>query len=177
MSGPDPDKVIAETRQWVWDFVIGLNLCPFAKHPFEQDRIRYQVCDDNDEQGIYRSILRELDQLSQLSAEQVETSLLIVPQGLESFDAYLDMLDVAEQAIQDCGLEGHFQLASFHPDYCFDGVAEDDPANATNRSPYPMFHLIREASLEAALANYPDPESIPARNVKLLREMAKSDKS
>ena len=102
---------------------------------------------------------------------EVQTSLLIYPYGLESFDAYLDFLAIAEELLQVQAYEGIFQLASFHPQYCFDGALLDDPANYTNRSPYPMLHLLRESSLEKALANYPEPEKIPQHNIALTRQL------
>lgn len=99
----------------------------------------------------------------------IATTLLIAPAGMEDFDDYLDWLELAERLLDDLGYRGIYQLASFHPDYVFDGVEAADPANATNRSPYPMLHILREAELERALASYPDPESIPERNMAKLR--------
>ena len=104
-------------------------------------------------------------------AAQQETALLVVTEGLAGFSEYLDLLALAEQAVSEAGLSGVIQLASFHPDYCFAGAPADDPANFTNRSPYPMFHLIREDALEAALASYRHPERIPERNVQRLRAL------
>lgn len=175
MSGPDAKTVVADTRLWIKDFVIALNLCPFAAKPFQAELIRYQVCAATGIDEIYRALLTELDQFNQLSAEVAETGLLILSRGLKDFEQYLDLLEQAEQALVDAGLQGSIQLASFHPDYCFAGEAPDDPANATNRSPYPMFHLIREDIMEAALASYPEPEKIPERNMRLLREMARKE--
>jgi hypothetical protein len=106
-----------------------------------------------------------------LSPSQAETGLFIVPQGLQAFADYLELLGAAEDALGAAGLDGILQLASFHPDYVFADAAVDDPANYTNRSPYPMFHLIREAGLAAALESYPDPEAIPERNVRKLRAL------
>jgi hypothetical protein len=101
----------------------------------------------------------------------VETTLLVLTEGLEDFDDYLDLLEIAEALLADRGYEGTFQLASFHPDYVFADAEPDDPANFTNRSPYPMWHLLREAGLERALEHHPDPEGIPARNVEAMREL------
>jgi hypothetical protein len=95
-----------------------------------------------------------------------ETSLLIFPTALTDFNGYLDLLDIATALLTDQGYEGVYQLASFHPNYCFEGVGSDDPSHYTNRSPYPMIHILREASLEAALTKYPNPENIPVRNVR-----------
>lgn len=167
-----PKQALDETRCWVEQVVVALNLCPFAAAPMKGGRIRYVHCAEREAEGIYRTLLTEMERLIGISESQAETCLFVVPQGLEDFDAYLDLFEIAEAAIQEAGLDGILQLASFHPDYCFEGAAYDDPANYTNRSPHPMFHLIREAPLARALENYPnDPEGIPERNVSLLREM------
>lgn len=165
------DEVIASTRLWLERMVIGLNLCPFASRPYEAGRVGFCVCNKTDPDAIYRAFLIELDGFLQANPDQVETDLFILSQGLTDFNDYLDMLALLEDALAEAGLEGSIQLASFHPDYLFEGVADDDPANYTNRSPYPMFHLIREAGLEAALAAYPNPEQIPERNMARLREL------
>lgn len=103
--------------------------------------------------------------------DNIETSLLIFPESLKDFDDYLDFLEIANALMHKQGYEGIYQLASFHPHYYFEGADENDAANYTNRSPYPMLHILREASLERALLNYPDPENIPGRNIKLTREL------
>jgi uncharacterized protein len=171
----DGEKYIRITECWVRSVVVGLNLCPFAAEPLLQGRIRYQVCPEVESEAIYRALLAEMDALLHLPESEAETSLLILPRGLASFDAYLDLLEVAESALVEVGLEGVLQLASFHPDYCFTDAAQTDPANYTNRSPFPMFHLIREASLEQALAGYPHPEAIPQRNIARLRSLGLSE--
>ncbi len=162
---------IAQTRCWVKEVVIGLNLCPFARIPFEAGSIRYQLCEAVENDAVYAALIQELAVFAQLPPEEAETGLFIVSRGLVDFDSYLDVLEDAQAALEEAGLEGMLQLASFHPDYCFEGMEVDDPANYTNRSPYPMFHLIRQDGLAAALESWPDPESIPRRNVALLREM------
>lgn len=167
----DEQQAIEQTRHWLERIVIGLNLCPFASRPYEAGRVRFMVCDETEQEAIYRAFLGELDSFMQADPDRVETELFILSGGLRDFDDYLDMLAVFDDALLQAGLEGVVQLASFHPDYHFEGAAEDDPANYTNRSPHPMFHLIREAGLEAALANYPNPEQIPERNIARLREL------
>ncbi len=162
---------VAQTRCWVKEVVIGLNLCPFARVPFEADSIRYQVCKANEDDAVYAALIEEMATFAQLPADEAETALFIVPDGLQDFDTYLDVLEDAQVALEEAGLDDMLQLASFHPHYCFEGLQADDPANYTNRSPYPMFHLIRQDGLAAALESWPDPESIPKRNVALLREM------
>lgn len=169
MSAAETVPAIARTRDWLERFVIGLSLCPFAAAPYRAGRVVYALSEGGSADVIYRDFLRALHDFVLADPVQQETALLIIEQGLESFDAYLDMLAMLEQALLAAGLEGVLQLASFHPDYLFDGVSADDPANYTNRSPYPMFHLIREDGLAAALQRYPDPEAIPRRNIERLR--------
>ena len=168
----DPAKALHETRQWIETFIIKLNICPFAAKPYSDDLLHFEIVEDNDFEQLYRKLLTAIDEFHQLDAEKAEAGFLIVTEGLEDFDDYLDMLELLDEAIDESGLRGTFQLASFHPDYCFDGVPLDDPANATNRSPYPMFHIIREESLAEALKSYPNPEKIPERNIELLRSLA-----
>ncbi len=164
-------KAIGQTRCWVREVVIGLNLCPFARVPFEAGTIRYQTCEVSDDDAIYAALIEEIALFAQLPPDQAETALFIVPDGLRDFGDYLDVLEDAQAAIEQAGLDDMLQLASFHPEYCFEGLDADDPANYTNRSPYPMFHLIRQDGLAAALESWPEPESIPRRNIELLREM------
>lgn len=164
-------QVIAETERWVREIVVGLNLCPFAARPLQQGRVAYRVCADTRPESVFRALMEEILVFAEIPPEEVETELWIVPHGLLHFEDYLDVLYAAEQAIEDAGLAGEIQLASFHPRYRFEGAPADDPANYTNRSPHPMFHLLREAVLEQALAAYPDPESIPRRNVERLRAL------
>lgn len=171
MSADERDRAVAQTQAWLERFVIGLGLCPFAAAPYRQDRIAYTVCDGDSLEGVYEAFLQTLEALVLADPAECETALLIVGRGLSKFDDYLDALSVMEQAVLETGLEGVIQLASFHPDYRFQGVPEADPANCTNRSPLPMFHLIREDGLAEALASYPDPESIPERNVRRLRKL------
>lgn len=166
-----PDDVETRTRQWLERLVIGLNLCPFAAAPYQHGRVALRICDENTEEAVYQAFLLAADELINSDPAELETTLLVVPQGLTDFTDYLDTLAVIEEAVSEAGLDGILQVASFHPDYCFDGAPADDPANYTNRSPYPMFHLIREAGLSAALESYPDPERIPQRNVERLHEL------
>jgi len=166
-----PKGAIEKTDAWLRDWVIELNLCPFAHHPYEQGKVDIVTTQQTDVESVFRFVLSELDRLQQTSPEELETALLVIENGLVAFDDYLDFLELIESAVSESGLQGIIQIASFHPQYCFDAVSEDDPANFTNRSPFPMFHLIREESLEKAVASYPKPEKIPQRNIALLREM------
>ncbi len=165
------DRVIGRVTAWLQDMVVGLNLCPFAAAPLRAGRVRMTVCDAEQADAIYQAFLSELDAFLQLPPEQAETGLFILSRGLGDFDDYLDMLAILEDALGQAGLEGVIQLASFHPDYVFADSDDTDPANYSNRSPYPIFHLIREQQLEAALAGYPDPEAIPKRNIARLRQL------
>lgn len=174
MTGTHAAEAVAQTRRWLEHFVIGLNLCPFAAAPYRGERVAYAVSGDGTLEGVYQAFLECLHALVMADPGEQETALLIVPDGLARFDDYLDTLAVLEEALTSAGLEGVIQLASFHPDYLFEGAAEDDPANFTNRSPFPMFHLIREDGLEAALASYPEPERIPKRNIDRLRALGLS---
>lgn len=171
MTGSDDAGVVLSTRRWVKDFVIGLGLCPFAAVPFRAERILYTVCDEEGLDPIYRAGLQAVHDLVLADPAEQETALVILSRGLIDFDDYLDALGMLEEALSEAGLDGVIQVASFHPAYRFDGVAADDPANFSNRSPYPMFHLIREEGLAAALDACSEPESIPERNVRVLREL------
>ena len=165
----DPQTIIRETRTWLSSVIIALKLCPFAKREFDRDSIHYAVIETSDLEAQLEHIIEQCRALDR--APERETSLLIFPHGLSAFETYLDVLDIATALMTDQGYEGTYQLASFHPDYRFDGVTEADPANYTNRSPYPMLHILREASVERALESFPNPENIPSRNIKLTQEM------
>ena len=162
---------IEQTRRWLERVVIGLGLCPFAATPYRAGRVAFRTTRARDPDGIYREFLAALMAMLDAGEAEQETLLFIVPDALAGFDDYLGMLATLEDAVDEVGLAGVIQIASFHPDYRFDGAPAEDPANYSNRSPFPMFHLIREASLSAALAGYADPEAIPARNIRRLREL------
>ena len=158
---------IQATKTWLEQFVIGLNLCPFAAKPFREGRIHYALEVSVEPTQIAERLIDELERLQ--TSPEIETTLLIIPNALGDFDVYWDFVEVAESIIEQLGLTGAFQIASFHPDYCFEGVAPDDPANKTNRSPYPMLHLLREQSLSEAIEAHPNVAGIPERNVAVLR--------
>ncbi len=161
--------VISNTRRWIKNFIIEYNICPFARREYEKNRIRYSISESSDWGICLNQLASELERLD--SDPDIETTLLIFPSSLREFDEFLDFLDLAEQVLAKCGYEGSYQLASFHPQYYFADSDADDPANYTNRSPYPMLHIIREDSIELALNHYPDPENIPKRNIELTRQM------
>ena len=163
------DAVVARTRQWIEKVVVGMNFCPFAKRELRRESVRFQVCPDPDMAAVLTELMRECVHLDADAA--TETTLLILPEGFADFDDYLDLAGLAEDLLADQGYEGVYQVASFHPDYRFADADADDPANFTNRSPYPMLHLLREASLESAIDNYPDPDSIPENNIAKARKL------
>ena len=165
------DKALQATRAWVEHAVIGLNLCPFAKAVQVKDLIRY-VCSDAQDTGALLAVLRaELQRLADTPMEEVETTLLVHPQVLQDFLDYNDFLDEADALLEAMGLDGTLQIASFHPQYQFAGSDADDIDNATNRSPYPTLHLLREASIERAVAAFPEAEAIYEANQRTLRAL------
>lgn len=165
----DPETAVAATRCWVENVVIRMNLCPFARPVFEADKIRFAVSHATHAERALSDFATEFRRLDNEKA--IETTLFVMPEGFAGFDEYLDLLELAEALLNDLGYEGVYQVASFHPEYRFQGSGADDPANYTNRSPYPMLHLIREESLERALTGYPDLAEIPVRNEKLTRNI------
>jgi hypothetical protein len=169
-----PELAIRRTRDWLESFVIGLGLCPFARRPFEAGAVGFEVCEASDREGIYRRLLECIDLFWQADAADMQTTLLLVPTGLEDFGDYLDMLASLDAVLDEVGLRGRLQIASFHPDYRFDGAAVDDPANYSNRSPLPLFHLIREDDLARAIETFDDIDAVPKRNVERLRAMGLS---
>ncbi len=166
--------VIARTRAWVNRAVIGLNLCPFAKGPQSKGQVRYVVCPATDPEGLLVVLREELRRLAEASSDRVETALLIHPYVLNDFADYNDFLDVAEAAVQELDLEGVLQVASFHPQYQFSGSAPGDPGNATNRSPYPTLHLIREESIDRAVEAFPDAAAIFDDNIATMERLGAS---
>lgn len=170
MRSDDP-LALSETRAWIERAVIGLHLCPFAATPQSRGQVRYAVSEARDVEALLQALVAELDHLVAEPPERVETTLLVHPHVLADFLDYNDFLDLAEAAIAARGLEGVVQIASFHPQYCFAGIAPDDVANATNRSPFPMLQLLREASVERALAGIARPEAIFEANITTLRRL------
>lgn len=159
----------AATQTWLKSVIIEYNICPFARRELERGSIRFSVNRDSD---IEQCLLHLIDECNRLEADpEIETTLLIYADAFAEFDAYLDFLEIAESLLIEQGYEGVYQLASFHPDYCFQGSDPDDAANYTNRSPHPMLHLLREASIEQAVTAHPDPESIPQHNIELTRKL------
>jgi len=161
--------IIENTQKWISSVIIEHAICPFAKREYDRKRIHYEVMRTNDIAKQVESLI--LQCLAMDKDQNVETSLLIFPDDLSDFDDYLDTLDLAVALIEKQGYEGVYQLASFHPQYRFADARIDDPSNYTNRSPYPMIHILREASIEKVLESYPNPESIPDRNIELTSQL------
>lgn len=165
------DDPIAATQRWLQRAVIGLNLCPFAKAVHVKDQIRYVLSSATTTDALLEELASELLWLNDTDPALVDTTLLIHPQVLNDFLDYNDFLEQADAALDALGLEGELQVASFHPDYQFAGTRPDDAENCTNRSPYPMLHLLREASVERAVAAFPDPDAIVERNIATLEKL------
>jgi hypothetical protein len=174
-SGPasDQETVIRRTRAWIASIVIGLDLCPFAQRVFQADRIRYHVTDAADAAALWSELARELEGLATSAISCMETSLLIHPRALQSFLDYNDFVAAADGLIKDLGLRGTIQIAGFHPEYQFAGTDADAVENYTNRSPYPMLHLLREQSITAVATNPDRLAEIPQRNIETLRRLGR----
>lgn len=160
---------INATYKWLNKMIIGLNFCPFAKREQDRNSIRYSVDHHHDLETCLLKVVLECLKLD--TDTSIETTLIIFANAFQKFDDYLDFLAMAEDLIHEQGYEGIYQLASFHPDYCFEGATQDDPSNYTNRSPYPMLHLLRESSIENVAQHNLDPMAIPQRNIELTQEL------
>lgn len=171
VSHPQAATVIAQTRQWIEQLVLGHNLCPFAHKPYQMGLVRFSVTSASRPELLLAVLKAELYALRAAPVEKVETTLLIHPEALNHFPAYNDFLDDADELLYQEGLEGILQIASFHPHYQFSGTELDDVENYTNRSPYPMLHLLREDSLEKAIAQHPNVDAIPERNIEVMQQL------
>ena len=160
-----------QTRTWVEQAVIGLNLCPFAKAPQVKGLVRYVQSEATDPAALLGDLMQELQRLFKSPAERLETTLLVHPHVFPQFEDFNEFLGVAEDAVADLGLEGVIQVASFHPDYRFEGTTADDISNATNRSPHPTLHLIREESIDRAVAAFPEAETIFDANMATMQRL------
>ena len=165
------NEVIAPVQKWVASLVVGLNLCPFAKRELVNDRVRFTVTGATTEEQLLTALQAELELLG--NDESIETTLLIHPEMLRDFYDYNQFLNFVDELLVQMELEGVIQVASFHPDYQFGGTEPDDAENYTNRSPYPLLHLLRESSIERAATEHPDVSQIPVRNIELMNETGK----
>lgn len=161
------ETVIAQTKQWIDEVVVGLNFCPFAKKELISNTIDYDVCSHTGVKPALAALAAQCRLLRE--HDEIATGLLIFDPGFRGFEQYLNLVERANELIVSADYEGIFQLASFHPEYCFAGEDFDDAANYTNRSPYPMLHLIREADMARVLGVYSNPQSIPETNINLAR--------
>lgn len=167
----DQARIEADVRRWLERAVIGLNLCPFAKAVYARNQVRIVVSDASTERALLQELGEEMALLRDTPAEQVDTTLLVHPQVLDDFLDYNDFLDDADALVEALELDGVLQVASFHPQYQFAGTEPDDAENLTNRAPYPILHLLREDSVDRAVAAYPDPDSIIERNVATMQDL------
>ncbi|MFN4005458.1 MAG: DUF1415 domain-containing protein [Hylemonella sp.] len=168
---PDADAVVRATQRWLERAVIGLNLCPFAKAVHVKGQIHYAVSQARSPQDLREDLRRELLALQAADAAVRDTTLLMAPHCLADFLDFNDFLDEADALLVELELEGELQIASFHPQYQFAGTEAGDITNCTNRAPYPTLHLLREASIERAVAAYPQPERIYEANMQTLRRL------
>ena len=174
-SSPDPtaDNIDRHIRAWLDRFVVDLNLCPFARPVVASKALRIVVCSETDPQSIARALMAELDLLQQSAETEIATTLLVFQDALTDFNDYLGVIETAEALLQELGLSGVIQLASFHPDYLFAGEARGAVSHFTNRAPYPIIHFLREDMLSRALTQYDDPEQIPLRNIQTLESLGR----
>ena len=170
---PSDALVTARTQAWLSQVVIGLELCPFAKPVHVKDLIRYRVSAAETPESLLEELLHELRYLADANPASVETTLLIHPRVLVDFLDYNDFLAVADLALEDLGLSGELQIASFHPDYLYAGNSTNDLANCVTRSPYPLLHLLREASVDRAVAVFPEADAIVNKNRETLRALGR----
>jgi uncharacterized protein len=165
------EKAIQTTKNWVEAFVLGLNLCPFARHPYKYDKIRYVIFEGEDVKALCDLLTAEMVLLDATSPAILETTVIIARNGFADFEDYLSALYDADVLVAELDYEGVYQLASFHPDYKFEGSESDDVSNYTNRSPYPMFHLLREDSVTRALDAFPEVGDILANNQETMTKL------
>jgi len=170
-TGPSTGDVIGQTRRWLERAVIGLNLCPFANAVHVGGKVHWAVSDARDERALRNDLVRELEWLVATDIAVAETTLLIHPQALLDFGDYNDFLDLADEALEEMALTDVMQVASFHPDYQFAGTGPDDIENCTNRSPYPMLHLLRQESVERAVSSMPDTNRIFEKNIETMERL------
>jgi len=167
----DDADVVAAMREWIEKAVIGLNLCPFAKAVYVKNQVRYVVSRAPHLDGFLEDLDRELDFLAAADPDEIDTTLLIHPTLLPDFLDFNDFMQLAEAAIEEHELEGVIQIASFHPQFQFAGTDPEDMGNYTNRAPFPTLHLLREASIERAVAAFPEAETIYERNIETLKKL------
>ena len=167
-----PVDPVADVRRWVEQVVIGLDLCPFAATPLRAGTVRFVSSRAEDLHEVLAEVVQEAQGLREGSAGT--TTLLVLGDRVPEFEDFLDLVSATEDLLEASGLAEEIQLAHFHPDYVFAGTDPEDPANGTNRAPWPTLHLLRVADVTVATRSHPDVEGIPARNIALLRRLAKT---
>ena len=167
----DEQQIKIAVVRWLNEVVIGLNLCPFAGKPASENRIRFFISQADDDELLLQDLQLEMETLDKKPASEIETTLVIIPNHLQDFFDYNQFLNWAEKMIKRNGWAGVYQLATFHPDYCFADADPEDAENLTNRAPYPILHIIREASLEKALQYYEGVEDVPENNKKRVENL------
>lgn len=177
MNSVESAHVETVVRQWLNDVVIGLSLCPFAAQPLCEGRLRICVSEARDDLELLTEIQFELQRLDDTSSTELETTIIALPLMLADFDDYNDFLDRVDELLERGDWQGDYQAASFHPQYRFAGTGADDIENYTNRSPYPLLHLLREDSVDAALASHPDPERIPRDNILRMQKLSSEQRN
>jgi hypothetical protein len=171
VSGPTAEEIVAATREWLERAVIGLGLCPFAKAVHVKGQIRYAVSDAHNSSSLLDDLERELHTLAEAPPAEIDTTLLIHPYVLNDFLDYNDFLETADELVEAEGFAGILQVASFHPRYQFAGTSADDITNYTNRSPFPILHLLREVSVDEAVAAFPEADAIYAKNIETMERL------
>ncbi|MDE0747301.1 MAG: DUF1415 domain-containing protein [Porticoccaceae bacterium] len=164
-----------QVRAWLENFVVGLNLCPFAAPVVSSDGLRIKICESTELEQIMHTFLAELDLIQSTSELNIATTLLVIPNALNDFEEYLDVVDLADTLLTDAGLEGIIQLASFHPNYQFAEEPAESASHFSNRSPYPLIHFLREDMMARALGSFPNPETIPTKNINILESIGRED--
>ncbi len=167
-----PELEIELVRNWVEQAVLGLGLCPFAGEHWHANRVRLVVTEATSETEVLQTLRDEVENLAQADPAVTETTLLIVVNLLQDFEDYNEFLGLVDELGDLLGWPGHFQIASFHPDYQFAGTQPDDPENFTNRSPYPLLHVLRESTVTQVLAEFPNPDQIPQTNIATMRSLS-----
>lgn len=168
MNQIDDEIIIQKTKNWITDVVIACNFCPFAAREIHRGSVHFEVQKNATIQTALNTLNTLLLQLN--STKEIETTLLIFSNSFLDFNEYLNLVDYSERFLKKNNYEGIYQVASFHPDYLFAGSNSNDPSNYTNRSPYPMLHILREESLTKAIDSYPDIENVPERNIAFTKE-------
>lgn len=168
------EKVRDACERWLKDIVVGLQLCPFAKAPLQKKQIRFATSDAATEEQLIDELIKECRYLDE--HQETETTLLICSELLPDFFEFCQFIQWAESSLKKHDWQGIYQLAHFHPQYCFTGCDQDDAQNLTNRSPYPILHILRETSLEKALERFEEPESIPEKNIIKMKKLSNIEK-